>query len=75
MPITSIVKNDERYPNNLVDFLRRGELFAAYTNDRSHVWVNWGCPEGYPLGETFAIVPVHHIPDLIAALTAVLKTK
>lgn len=75
MGIVAKELNGGFHPNALVDFVQRGELFAAYSNDRSHVWVNWGASEGYPSGETFANVPVHHIPDLIAALTAVLKTK
>lgn len=71
----TVRKNDELCYNALFDYVNRGELYAAYSNDRKFVWVNWGCPEGYPLGETFANIPVHHIPDLIAALQAVLHTK
>jgi hypothetical protein len=75
MPIQPKLENGEYCPNNLVDYVHRGDLFAAYTNDRKSVWINWGCPEGYPLGETFTNIPVQHIPDLIAALKAVIQTK
>lgn len=75
MAIEIVKKNGELHYNSLVDYVQRGELYAAYSNDRKFVWVNWGCPEGYPVGESFANIPVHHIPDLIAALTAVVKTK
>lgn len=75
MGITTKVIDGVHHHNALTDFVVRGELYAAYSNDRKHVWVNWGCSDGYPTGETFANVPVHHIPDLIAALTAVIKTK
>lgn len=75
MGLKNVVVQDETCIHALTDFVKRGELFAAYTNDRKSVWVNFGCPEGYPLGETFANIPIHHIPDLIAVLTAVIKTK
>lgn len=75
MGIITKTINDEVHHNALVDFVKRGELFAAFTNDGKHVWVNWGCSEGYPSGETFANIPVHHIPDLIAALTAVMAKR
>lgn len=75
MGITTKVIQDEHHNHALTDYVVRGELYAAYSNDCKHVCVNWGSSDGYPTGETFANIPVHHIPDLIAALTAVINTK
>ncbi len=75
MGIKYDVYTDEGCPNTLVDYVQRGELFGAFNNDRTSIWVNWGSHYGYPIGETFANIPVHHVKDLIAVLTAVVNTK
>lgn len=75
MGVTSVEVHGETCYNSLIDYVQRGNLYGAYSNDGSMVIVYYDSPLGYPIGETLVHVPVQHIPQLIAVLTAVLNTK
>lgn len=75
MGIVTVEKDGECHQRALADYVQRGDLYAALSNDGQSVWVYYGSPLGYPTGETFAHIPVAQIPNLIAALTAVVHTK
>ncbi len=75
MGTATVDKNGESHYHALTDYVQRGDLYAALSNDGQSVWVYYGSPLGYPTGETFAHIPVAQIPNLIAALTAVVHTK
>lgn len=59
----------------LTDFIKRGDLCGAYTEDRKSIFINYGGPEAYPIGSTVASIPVHHIDNVIAILKAVRSHK
>lgn len=71
---TEIIEGEHHY-NALFDYVRRGDLYAALSNDGKFIWVNWGCPQGYPSGASFASVPVEQVKDLIAVLSAIQSHK
>ena len=73
MGIKTEVIDGEHHYHSLFDYVNRGELYAAYNNDGTSVYVNWGSPKGYPSGESFADIPIHHVKDLIAVLSAVIS--
>ena len=70
MPTITKVVQDEIHYTALVNYVNRGELYAAYSNEGTEVVVNWGSANGYPSGESFARIPRHHVKDLIAVLRA-----
>lgn len=55
----------------LTDFIKRGDLCGAYTEDRSQIFINYGNEKCYPIGSTIASIPVQHIDNVIAILKAV----
>lgn len=57
--------------NVLEDYVKRGNLYAAYSNDGKSILVYLDSPVGYPTGETLAHIPVDQVGNLIAALRAV----
>lgn len=75
MGIKSEIKNGERCPNSLTDYVKRGSFFAAKDNSGKSVIVNHGCPEGYPLGDTVIRIEIDSIPNLIAVLKGVVESK
>lgn len=57
--------------NVLEDYVERGKLCGAFTNDRKSIFINYGGPECYPLGCTVASIPIDHVDNVIAILKAV----
>ena len=59
----------------LEPYAKRGDYYAARTNDGKFIFVNWGSAYQYPIGDTVGMFPIEHIPELIAVLKAALTLK
>lgn len=67
--VEDIVDGQQHY-YILSDYVQRGNLYAAYSNDGKTILVYSGSPYGYPIGDTLAHIPADQVGNLIAALRA-----
>lgn len=75
MGIKTDYRDEEIHYNSLFNFVQRGKLFAALTNDGQSVYVNGGTSHGYPSGYSVLQIDKKQIPELIAVLTASMQLK
>lgn len=75
MGIQTKTHNDETHYTSLYNYVNRGNLYAALSNDGQCIYVNGDTPVGYPTGYSVLCIKKPHAKELIAVLSAALQLK